>query len=627
MTSSVLRRTKVTVQPLAIALSVSAAFSPFSFAQTAAETSLAPVLVTASRTAQKASNVLADNIVITAEEIAASGQTSLVDLLQTKRGLEIKRNGGAGNSADVYIRGANGKQTILLIDGVRSVSSTLGTPTWSTIPLSQVDRIEIVMGPLSTFYGADAVSGVIQIFTKKGNGPPQVSFSAGAGTYGEQVVTAGVAGSTEGEHRIRYAINATQEEADGFSSALPTSSTYNPDDDGYQKQSVSGQFSFEFAKGQEIGLSFLNSKNEAQYDNGKVSTYDTHILSYVDVYSLYLRNQITANWTSFLQGSRSYNKEGDYKTPVAAQTNSMQDQLTWQNDFKIGDDLLQVLVERKEESVFSSTQSKLNRDRSTDSLALAYQLHQGAHLGSASVRYDDSSAYGSNVTGSLGYGYHVTNELRLSGSLGTSFRAPTYNELYFSNFGNPNAKPEKGQNTEIGVYYDDSKSNFNISYYHNKITDLLVSRNPCPAGPSVGTSCVYNVNKALLTGVSIGAGTKLGNFNLYSNLDLQDPRDETNDKLLERRSTYHGSLGLNHKLGAVTSGADIVFSGYRYDAANETKRMGGYTLLNLHASYDLTDNWQLFGRWNNVFDKFYELAQTYQTPGSNAFVGLRYGFN
>lgn len=624
MTSSVLRRTKATIQPLAIALSISAAFSPFSFAQTAADQPLAPVLVTASRTAQKASDVLADNIVITAEEIVASGQTSLVDLLQTKRSVEIKRNGGAGNDADVYIRGANGKQTILLIDGIRSVSSTSGTPTWSAIPLSQIERVEIVMGPLSTMYGADAVGGVIQVFTKKGSGAPRLTFSAGAGTYGEQVVTAGVSGSTEGDHQIRYSINASHEEADGFSSRVVAGQ--NPDDDGYTKHSINGQFSLDLAKGQEIGVTFLNSENDGEYDNG-ASAYNARIVGEVDAYSIYSRNQITSNWSSLAQVSRSYTKQKNYTATATTVNNSKADQISWQNDFKIGTDVLQFLVEHREESVFNPSQPKQNQSRDTDSLALAYQLNAGAHLASASVRYDDSSVYGSNVTGSLGYGYRFTKKLKVSGSYGTSFRAPTYNELYFvPNFGNPNVQPEKGKNAEVGIYYDNGQSDFNVTYYHNQITDLIITKTPCPVS-GLGTSCSYNVNDALLKGVSVGASTKIADFRWYGSLDWQDPRDQTTNKLIERRSRSHGTVGVSHASGLFKSGADVIFSGYRYDAANETKRMGGYALLNLHASYDLTDNWQLFGRWNNVFDKYYELAQTYQTPGSNAFVGVRYGFN
>lgn len=624
MSSSVLRRATVAFPSLAIALSVSAAFSPLSFAQTSADQSLAPVLVTASRNAQKIGDVIADSTVITAEEIAESGQTSIIDLLQTQRSIEIKRNGGAGSDADVYIRGANSKQTILLIDGVRSVSSTSGSPTWSAIPLSQIERIEIVRGPLSSLYGADAVGGVIQVFTKKGSGAPRLTFSAGAGTYGERVVTAGVSGSTEGEHTIRYSINASQEESDGFSSRVGKG--FDPDKDGYTKHSLSGQVSWELAKGQELGFSFLNSRNDAAYDGSDIPAFKPYIVSDVDVYSIYSRNQITSNWSSLFQVSRSYNKQQQYISPKPSINNTMQDQFSWQNDLRIGTDLLQVLVERREESVVNTDQKSQNRSRGTNSLALAYQLEREKHLGSASVRYDNSSAYGSNVTGSLGYGYRLSKVLRVSGSVGTSFRAPTYNDLYYApNFGNPDVKPEKGKNTEIGVYYDDGKSDFSIAYYHNEITDLIVSRKPCP-NIVLGTSCAYNLNSALLTGVSVGASTKLADFRLYGTMDWQDPRDKATNTLIERRARYHGTLGFTHTYGPLKSGADVIFSGYRYDAAKQVNRMGGYALLNLHASYDLNGDWQLFGRWNNALDKKYEVARTYQTPGSNVFVGVRYGF-
>ncbi|CAL61144.1 putative vitamin B12 transporter btuB precursor (Cobalamin receptor) (Outer membrane cobalamin translocator) BtuB-like [Herminiimonas arsenicoxydans] len=621
MTSSVLRRASVAFPPLAIVLSISAAFSPLSFAQTASDQSLEPVVVTASRTVQKASDVLADNIVITAEEIQQSGQTSLIDLLQKKRGVEITRNGGAGNSSSVFLRGSNSKQVVLLIDGVRSVSSTLGDATWSAIPLSQIDRVEIVFGPMSSMYGADAVGGVIQVFTKKGSGAPRISFSAGTGTYGEQVVSAGVSGSVEGEHRIRYALNTAHEQADGFSSRVDAGQ--NPDKDGYRKRSMSGQFSWELAHGHELGLAFLNSRNNAEYDNG-LSTYNAHNIADVDVYSLYSRNQLTENWSSFLQLSRSYNEDRSYTSALRsglARSDSKQDQISWQNDFQLGTDIFQLLVERREENV-SSTEMALNRGRAVNSVAMAYQLNHGAHIGSASVRYDNSSAYGSNVTGSIGYGYHLSKELRVSGSVGTSFRAPTYNELYRVDYGSLDNKPEKGKNAEVGLYYDDGKSDFTIAYYHNQITDLLTNKT-CTKGSG---TCAYNVNKALLEGISIGAGNTLGDFRLFGTLDLQDPRDKTTNKLLNRRAKYHGAVGVEYAKGPVSSGVSLAFSGYRYDDAANKNKLGGYALLNLQVGYDLNNDWQLFARWNNALDKKYEVARNYQTAGSNVFVGVRYGF-
>lgn len=622
MSSSVLRRANLAFPPLAIALSVSAAFSPLSFAQTPADQSLAPVLVTAARTAQKASDVLSDNLVITSEEIQQSGQSSLIDLLQRKRGIEIARNGGPGTSSTVYMRGSSSKQIILLIDGVRSASATTGEPNWSSIPLSQIDRIEVVFGPLSSMYGADAAGGVIQVFTKEGAGAPHVSASAGAGTYGTEEYTLGVSGSTDGDHKVRYSFNSSREEAQGFNATNPLVGTgYASDKDGYTKTSNSGRISWELAKGQEIGATFLQTSGNSQFDSG-LRTYDARNYADVGVYTIYSRNQITSNWGSLFQISKSSDKLNSYTSSGLSSINSESTQVSWQNDFKIGTDLLQVIAEHKKEEAV--TNQPFNRDRTTNSLALAYQLQRGDHIGSVSTRYDDNSAYGSNVTGSVGYGYRLSKELRVSGSVGTSFRAPTFNELYYVGYGNPDIQPEKGRNAEVGVYYDDGKSDFSIAYYRNKFTDMIVSKKPCPTGAT--GSCAYNVNDALLTGLSMGAGTRVGDFRLYGSLDLQNPKDQTKNTMLERRARYHGTVGVDYVDQKFTAGADVSFSGSRFSDSDNKYPLGGYALLNLNATYNLADDWQLFARWNNVLDKDYVLARGYNTAGSNGLVGVRYGF-
>lgn len=626
MTSSIVKSNGLAFKPLLVVLAISSAFSIPSYAQTPPEKSLQPVIVTATRTEQKIGDLISDAIVISSEEIERSGQTSLVDLLQQKRGIEIARNGGAGNTASVFMRGANSNQMVLLIDGVRSVSSTLGSPDWSAIPLSQIDRVEIVFGPLSSLYGADAVGGVIQIFTKKGDGAPRLTFSAGAGRYGEKVVTAGVSGSTEGEHTIRYSINASTEDAKGFSSTLPhvPFGGYNPDKDGYSKRSVSGQFSLDVAKGHQIGVRFLNSLNEAAYDDGP-STYNDHVVAEVNTYSIYSRNQITSNWSSLFQISRSYTNNLNYTQWGLSRFNSKQDNFSWQNDIRIGTDLLQLIAERREENV-NSTEMGLNRQRTNDSLSAAYQAKRGAHQASAALRFDDNSDYGSHVTGSVGYGYAISNSLRLATSYGTSFRSPTYADLYVPWGGIASNKPEQGKNAEIGLHYDDGLSTLSAVFYRNRVKDLIIFATPCPV-PGVGGSCAANVDKAVLTGLSLGASRKLGgNFTVRGNLDVQDPRNKTEDKLLAQRAKYHGTVGVDYSSGALSSGADVLFSDYRFSDTANTTRLGGYALLNLRASYNLNKDWQLFGRWNNVLDKSYELVNGYQTPGSNVFVGIRYGY-
>lgn len=620
MTSPVFRHILAAKKPLAMAIAVSAACSTLAMAE---EKKLDPVLVTATRSPQIAKEVLSDNVVITADELAKSGGTSLADVLQRQRGIEISRTGGPGTQSSVFVRGTDNSQNIVLVDGVRVGSSTSGGASWNAIPLSQIDRVEIVYGPLSTMYGADAVGGVIQIFTKQGEGTPAPTVSAGIGSYSTRNAEAGVSGSNQG---FRYALRAASERSDGFSASKPTASpfTFNPDRDGYDKDSASGQLGLQIAKGHEIGASFLHSRLKSQFDAGP--TYDDRSKAKVAAYGVYVKNQILPNWNSHLQVSQSADDSTSDASFGRATYETTQQHLSWQNSFTVGtSDVLQVIAEHRKEEVDSTT-APLVGERTTDSIAAAYQLRRGAHLGAISLRNDDNSQFGSRTTGSVSYGYRISNALRANASRGTSFRAPTFNELYFPGFGVPTNKPEKGRNAEIGLHYDDGKSRYSAVYYRNRLTDLIVNTTVCPIDQaSFPFGCAYNVNKALLEGVSLGAGTSWGNFALRGSLDLQDPKDETTGRQLARRSKRHGMLGLDYKAGVLTTGGELVFSGKRFDDTANRNRLGGYGLVNLYVDYAVAPNWSLFGRWNNVLDKKYELARNYNTAESNVFVGVRYG--
>jgi vitamin B12 transporter len=621
MTHHVFRHAVAASRPLARALAIASALSANAFAQTAPD----QVVVTAARMPQSAKDVLSDFTVIGPEEIARAGQSSIVDLLQQQRGIEITRTGGVGNTSSVFIRGAANSQSIVLVDGVRVGSSTLGGAVWETIPLSQVERIEIVYGPLSSLYGADAMGGVIQVFTKQGEGAPNVTAAAGVGRYNTRNVEAGVSGSTAGDNRFRYAIQAAREQSDGFSATKPGADpyTYNPDKDGYTRDSASGQFSIEFAKGHEAGFNFIHSKLDVQFDAGP--GYDDRMNQRLENYALWSRNKFTSNWTSFVQLSQSNDKEFTDASYGKSDDNTKQNQLTWQNDFVFGTNVLQLVAERREEKIDPADSLPVNQ-RNTNSFAASYQLTQGDHRASFALRNDRSSQYGSHTTGSVEYGYRISNELRANASYGTSFRAPTFNELYYPGYGIASNKPEQGKNLEAGLHFASGATHASIVYFHNRITDLINYAPVCPVEAATHPyGCAYNTDEALLTGFSLSADTKIGNVGLRAALDLQDPRDETTDQLLLRRAKKHGSVGAEYGVGAYKAGAELVFSGERFDVGYPSSvRLGGYGLLNLYASYDFARGWNAFARWNNVGDKNYELARNYATPGSNLFVGIRY---
>jgi vitamin B12 transporter len=605
---------------LALALAV-----PAASAQPTIATSPAEVIVTATRTPQLASDVLSDTLIIDAEQIAQAGAGSVIDLLQRQRGIQVARNGGAGTSASVYIRGANSNQNIVLIDGVRIGSSTTGAANWSAIPLNAIDRIEIVYGPLSTLYGADAIGGVIQIFTKKGKGKPEVTAFAGYGSDRTREADAAISGSYQ---RLSYSLSAGKEDSRGFSATRPGSFSYNPDRDGYDKENVAGQLALQLAPGHELGMLLLHSRLDSQYDSGK-SAYDTRSLSKLDHLAFYSKNQVLPSWSSLVQVAQARDWSATDSSAAASgksRIGTRQTEFTWQNDLRVGADTVQLLYAHRKEEVESSSAAQLGRDRVTDSAAASYSAKRGAHLLNLGARLDKSE-YGSRRTGSAGYGYSFTQRLRATASYGTSFRAPTFNELYYPGYGIASNRPEEGRNAEAGLRYSDGTTQLSAVYYHNRLTDLLVNTVPCPIDPAINNyGCAYNVNKALLAGWSLAGSKQWGGLGLSGNIDLQDPKDETTGKRLARRARQHANVAVDYTRGALVAGLEVELAGERFDDAANRNRLGGYGLVNLFATWQITPDWSALVRWNNVGDKQYDLARNYATPGSKLFAGLRYGY-
>ena len=609
-------------KPLAISLAVAAVFpSSFVFAETSEF--VPSVVVTAGRQIQAAKDVLADNVVITADEIAKSGATGIVDLLQKQRGIEIARNGGPGTTASVFIRGGSNAQNVVFVDGVRVGSSTTGGASWSAIPLAQIERIEIVYGPLSSLYGADAMGGVIQVFTKKGGKTISPTVSAGIGSYGLRQVQAGITGAV-GD--VSLALNVAQEKADGFSATKPGAGpySYNVDKDGYKQNSASGRLAWELTKGVELGVNLLQSRLSSQFDAGP--SKDDRSEQKFETLAVYGKAKLSDIWSTNLQVAQTADRNFTDASYGVSQFDTVQNSVNWQNDIRIGTDVLQLIAEHREEKVQTTT-IELNGKRSTDSYAASYILKRDAHLASVSARLDDSSQYGNHSTGSLAYGYRLTDAVRLNVSYGTSFRAPTFNELYYPGYGIPTNKPEHAKNTEAGIYFDDGKTQLSAVYYQNKATNLLVYVNDCPVQKDTHPyGCAYNVNKATMSGLTFGASTHFADLTLRGSVDIQNPVDDTTGKRLARRSKQHGSLAAEYNVGKATFGIESVLSGNRFDDLANKKVLPGYGLLNLYGTMEVASNLTAIARWNNALDKKYELAKNYNTSGSNLFVGINYGF-
>lgn len=598
--------------PLALALGV--VFSSFVQAEPLPVVTGETVVVTATRTPQNASQVIGDITVISAREIADAGQTTLVELLQKQPGIEITQYGGAGTGADIRIRGGNPAHTLVLIDGLRVGSATLGTTPLESISLDQIERIEILRGPASSLYGADAVTGVVQIFTRQGSGAPKLSARLGGGSQGlvqGDVQYGGQAGAT------RFSLGAGYARTDGgFSSKRPGTFGYNADDDGDEKHSAHLRLEHALNSAHSVGLSGLYNRDRVEYDAG---TADDYGINYVNSLSAWWKGHLTDRWQSRLLIGQGQNRSANFSLGASTgEFNTDQTQYQWQNDFALPLGALTASLERLEQKVDASQVAFNQTRRSVNAGQVGYQARIGRHALQASLRHDAYSDFGGQTTGAAGYGFDFTPAWRVSASYGTSFKAPTFNDLYYPTTaffqGNPNLRPEQGRNVEVGLRYQQGVNLFIATAYRNRVKDLIIYVFPT----------MQNVNRATLEGLTLAGHTELAGLRIKASYDWQNAEDEATGKTLTYRAQHYGTLDISKAWGNWEIGTALVASDKRYTNTTNTSKLDGYARLDVRANYRMTPEWRLLARVNNALDADYSLRDGYNTPGINGFVGLEY---
>ncbi len=578
---------------------------------------LAPVAVTATRGLQPVTDLLADVTVIGREEIARAGVGGLAELLQRQPGTEIVRNGGPGSVSGVLLRGANRGQTLVLIDGVRQASSTAGATSFEAIPLDQIERIEILRGPASSLYGADAIGGVVQVFTRRGREDFSANASAGYGTHATSTAAGGVSGSAG---PLRLSVQAGASRSAGFNAVVnPSNFGFNDDRDGYANANVSAHAALPWAAGQEFTAQYFRNRLDAQFDGGP--GFDDRTITTAETWQVASRNRLAPFWVSqFAAGEGtddSVSRTGFGNFPFK----TTQRQYAWQNDLTLPLGMLTAGIERREERIATESGFAVN-SRNTDSLFGIYQLRDGPGALQVNLRRDVSSQFGGRTTGAVAVGYRVAPSLRLTAGASGGFKAPSFNDLYYPGFSNPALAPETSRNAEIGAY--GNGTGFGGTWevraiaYRNRVRQLI-------ALPCADFNCVpENIARARLDGVTLGFDARFGATTVTASVDLQKPEDELTGLLLPRRAREHGAFALGHTLGPVRLGAEVIASSYRYDDAANARRLAGYGVLNLTLEWQMAKGWTAFARADNVFGRDYQLSADFSTGGATLFAGLRW---
>jgi vitamin B12 transporter len=579
-------------------------------------TLLDPVVVTAARAPQQLDQLIADVTVIGPEEIARAGAQGLVDLLQRQPGVQIVTSGGPGSTTSVFLRSANANQTLVLIDGLRVSSSSTGTTPFEAIPLDQIDHIEILRGPAASLYGADAIGGVIQVFTRNGAGTFAANGSAGYGTFNTSQFAAGAAG---GSGPWRFMLQGGYNQSTGFSAiGNPANISYNPDNDGYRNGSASGSLAYSFAAEQVLSAQAFYSRMNAQFDGS--ADFDDRTITTLQSYLVASRNRLTSFWKSALEAGVSIDDSNTQTSFGPSQFKTTQQQYTWQNDFTLPQGALSVALTRREERLDTDAGFAVT-SRNTNAIVGVYQLQDGPNSLQANLRRDDSSQYGGQTSGSFAYAYTILPGLRASASYGTGFKAPTFNDLYYPGFSNPDLVPETARNFEAALRYASSEINAGIVAYRNRVSNLIVFE--CDANFNCAPQ---NIADATLEGVTLELQAVVRDTTVKGSVDFARPYDDATGNLLPRRARRYGTLDVTQAFGPVQAGMQVVASSARYDDAADTRRMGGYAIVNLNVAYALAPRWILFAVAGNIFNKHYELSADYNTIGANLFAGVRYRF-
>lgn len=603
-----------------------------SFAPSAlhAQAPLDPVIVTATRYPTRVAETLADVTVITREDIERSARLTLPELLRGLPGLQVTATGGPGQVSGVFIRGANTGQTLVLVDGMRLASATVGTTAIEHLPLDQIERIEIVRGPASSLYGADAVGGVIQIFTRRGSGEPRVNASAGYGSYGTFIGSAGFAGQSGA---TRYQLRLGYASSDAFSAiANPQNLAYNPDDDGYTNRNVTASVSHQFHERLEAGVSFFRTNAKTHYDGvtfdpffNPITAFDFKNRQELQTLAAHARARVTDAWSSTLRVGQSrdalsiHGLDGFTNTPTTDAVTTTQNQAIWQNDIATGLGRFLAAAEWRRDGVSGTTDYAVSR-RTVWSVLGGWTGGFGPASFQANVRYDDNSQFGGKTTGSAAAGYELAPGWRVTAAAGTAFKAPSFNDLYFPFFGNPDLKPEKSRNVEAGLRYERGAARASIVAYRNAVTDLIT----IVCDPFFISCAPQNVGEALLRGVTLAGGTDLAGWTVAASVDIARSENEATGKLLPLRAKEYGALRVGRAFGAARFSVELLGVGRRYADAANTMPLAGYGLVNLYGEYGFARDWALFAKLVNLFDRDYEIVKDYGTAGRSVFLGVRF---
>ncbi|MCQ4325832.1 TonB-dependent receptor [Stutzerimonas stutzeri] len=579
-----------------------------------AEQELPSMLITSARQAEPRAQATAANAVFTRADIERLQARSVPELLRRVPGVQIS---SAGGLPSLSLRGTGTAQTLVLVDGQRIASATSGFARLDYLAIDNIERVEVIRGPRSSLYGADAIGGVIQIFTRSGEPglTPELRLAAGSDQTFQRSLS--LAAGTE---RTRVHLGASLDERDGFDITRDNRGA-DRDDDGQRSKALHLKLDHRLNADWKAGLSLNDQRGKNEYDDAYEFAPGTPQDEFrLSSYSGYLDGQLAPIWNSRLELGRSFDRNravgSNYNDGLLETTRHS---AAWINRLQLDERQQLSLGSDWYEDRLDATTAY--QEDSRDNLAFfAQHSFQGEHFGTElGLRHDDNQQFGSHNSWNAAFSLPVGQSQRWILSYGEGFRAPTFTDLYAPPaWGpNPDLEPETSKTYELQWRAELDDTLLEASLYRTDVEDMI----------AWGGTRMENVSHARINGFEASAARELLGWQASLGLSIIDPRDRDSGHVLARRAKRTLSVDLDRTFASLSVGAGWHISSTRYDNAANSRELSGYGVFDLRAAWQSHPELRWEAKVNNLFDRDYALA-TYDRPdGPNWFDPSRnYGY-
>lgn len=596
-----------------------------------------PVVVVATRTPTPLSQIGSSVTVIGDTQIEERQLTTLPDALNDVPGVNLVQTGGLGGKTSLFTRGANANHTKVLLDGIDIADPTVGSFDLGQFLTADVERIEVLRGPQSGLYGANAIGGVVNIITKKGQGPAQFTASAEAGSFATFNQHVGVSGGLE---RFSYRVGMNHLHA-GSTPVTPKELLFSGDrarNDSYDNKTYSTKLGAQLADNLEVGLvaHYVDTALDFTASDNVNFGYPDPVQSTSNNNELFTRATVRQTlWNGTFDHTLGVGFTDYHRMDVSPGyfNISRGDRLKfdWQGNVKLAPgQIVTIGADRETEAI---RHSPVSADTTTNAGFVQLQSNVGERFfNTLSARYDHNDNFGGKLTYRIAPAYLIVETgTKLKASLGSGFKAPNLTDLFvdfpaFSYFSNPNLQPEQSTGYDVGLeqMLFKNRVKFGVTYYRNRIKDLIA------------------VNDAGTTSINISRATTYGLENFISYAPVPEltfradytygmaTNDRTEQQLLRRpknKASLNATWNATH---ALTLSATLIHVGSWTDVNRSFTiprfRADGFTTVNIAASYDINERTTLYGRIDNLLDRDYENPVGFLQPGIGAYAGVKTTF-